>query len=144
MTGTADRTAKLVLQAAGERAGCRKLAGSLGKGIARQVRVALPVIERRTVKFIRPGLGLNRHDGRNRLAKRSVKILRRDLRFRERVEVRIDDDDAQHGIFVIRTVQFIRDAAERLSIYLDLLAALGILIRRMGPAKLLCARQKEL
>ncbi len=56
----------------------------------------------------------------------------------------IDDDDAEDGILVIGSVQLEGDAAEGLSVHLDLLAALRIFICGVAPAELLRAGQQQL
>ena len=139
---TADRPAKLVVETAWKY--CDSEQDWRLKRIARQIRVAPPIVEGAAMEVVGARLGLRRHHGRYSLAELSVEVLRCDLRLSDRVERRIHNDDAQNRILIVRAVQFERGATESLAIDLNLLARLRVLVGCVAPAQLLCARKEQL
>jgi len=105
------------------------------------VRIALAVVKGAAVEAVGSRLGLRRHDRGDSLAQLRVKILGGDLGFGNSVERRVDDDDAEDRVLIVRSIQHEGDATERLAVDLDLLAGLRIFIRRVAPAQLLGAGQ---
>src|SRR5260370_34154684 len=87
---------------------------------------------------------MSRHNRRNSLAKRRIEVLCRDLRLRQRIKVRVDDDDAKNWILVVSAVKSVGHSGKGLAIHHNLLAPLWIFTRSVTPAKLLRARQKQL
>src|ERR1700691_5239783 len=135
----ADGTAKLVLETS-------RVTGSLahGKRVTRQVGVAFTIVEESSVEGIGARFGLHRLHRGDSLPELSVKILGGDLGFRHGLVVWIDDNDAENGILIVRAVQGIVHAAERLAINLNLLGTLWVLVGRVGPTKLHRTRQQQL
>ena len=103
------------------------------EGIASLLPIAPPIIECRAVKIVRTGLGLDSDHAGDGLAKFRVVILQRHFCFLNRIEVRIDDNDAENRILVIGSVEFERGAAKVLAVYENLLAALRIFCRCVAP-----------
>ena len=132
---SADGTAELVLEAAGRGARERVL---------RQIGIVRTEVVRAAVERVRTRLGLHGHNGRNSLAQLGVKVLRGDLRFGNRIQRRIHNDDAQNRILVVGAVQLVSDAAEGLTVNLNLTRCLRIFVSSVGPAQQLCARQQKL
>src|SRR5690348_12422383 len=130
---TADRSAELV-----PFQGRRSV--RLGEGIAPKIREVLRVIpevlESREVDLIAARLGGSIQDSGTHVAEFRIVILCRNLLLRQRIDVGIDDDDAQYGILIFRSIQLIAGAAEMLAIHLDLGAALRIFTRCVSKADL--------
>ena len=73
-----------------------------------------------------------------------VEIRRGDLGFGHRVEVGVDDDNAQDGILIISAIQLEPGSTEMLAIDEYLAAALRVLRRGMRPSKFLGAWGQKL
>ena len=92
---------------------------------------------------LRARLRLHRHHARGRLAELGVVVLRGDLRLANRLEGRVDDDDAEDRIAVLGAVELIARAAEMLAVDHRLHRALRVLARRVLPAELLRAGRQQ-
>src|SRR5580698_68291 len=141
---TPNGSAKLIIETTGNELACYRVARGLLIWIAREIRIALTVVKGAAVEGVGPGFRLRRDNGRNRFAEFRVEILRCNLCFRNCIQCWIDDDDSEDRILVVSAIQLIGNATERLSVNLDLLAALRILISGVRPGQLLCARQQQL
>ena len=145
--GTTDRSSELVLQAHRKRIdrgdGAART-GALRERVTRQIRIRGAVVKRRAVEGIRTRLRLRRYHRRNRLAELRVEVLRRDLRFRQRIRVRVHHDNAEDGVLIVRAIQLEGNAGKRLAVNLNLLRSLRILTGRVRPAQCLRARQQQL
>src|SRR6266436_1315917 len=108
---SAQCAAKLVPVSAGY-AGCR----ALKKGVAGIIRVRTLEIECRPVDLVGTRLGLRSHDGADGFSEFGIVILRSNLDFVDRVEVRVDHDNPKNRILVIRAVQFEAGSREMLSV----------------------------
>ena len=82
-------------------------------------------------------LRLHRYQSSDRFTELSVVVGSSDLRFCNGVDVRIDDDDSQDWILIIRTVEFVASAAEMLPVHHNLLAALGVFRGGVAPTQVL-------
>ena len=102
--------------------------------------VVLVELEDAAVKRVAARLGLHRHHAGGRLAELGVVVLRGDLRLADRLERRVDDDDAEDRIAVLGAVELIAGAAEMLAVDHRLRRALRVLARRVLPLQLLRAR----
>ena len=87
--------------------------------------------------FVCPGLGLYGHNAGGRLSELRTVVLRRNLGFADRFEIRVDDDDPEDRIAVLRAVELVPGAAEVLAVDLDLGRSLRVLARRVLPLQLL-------
>ena len=96
------------------------------------------------MKTIGTRLCLRGHNRRDSLTKLCVKVLRRDLRLRERIEIGINHDYSKYRILIVRTVKLERDTSKGLAVDHDLLAALRIFACSMAPAKLLRSWKQQL
>ena len=85
----------------------------LRERVARLEAVALAELEARCRgTALRARLGLHRDDAGGRLAELGVVVLRGDLRLADRLEVRVDDDDAEDRVAVLGAVELVAGAAE--------------------------------
>ncbi len=89
------------------------------------------------------GLGLHRHDARRGLAELGIVVLRRDFRLADRLERRVDDDDAENRIAVLGAVELIPRAAEVLAVDHRLGRTLRVLAGRVLPLELLRAGRQQ-
>src|SRR5712671_373926 len=94
--------------------------------------------------FVGSGLGLGGHDGADGLAKLGVVILRSNLHFIDGVQVRVDDDDSEDGVLVIRTIQLKPGSGEMLSVRQNLPRTLRVFAGGVTPALDLRARRQQL
>ena len=113
--GTADGSAELPPICSRQRH-----TGLVREGIARLLVTIAIEEEPGTVNFVRSGLGLHLDYARRRLAGFCVVILKRNLGFANRIQVRVHDDDTQDGILVIRAIKLKVSAREMLSVDLNL------------------------
>src|ERR1044072_1635207 len=95
------------------------------------------------MKFVSAMFVLHRHDSGDCLSELGIIILRRDLGFADRLEVRIDDDDAKNRIAGFCAVELIASPAEGVAADHDLRRALRVFAGRVLPLKLLRARRKQ-
>src|SRR5581483_1115673 len=131
---TAKRSAEILPSVGWDESACERVLCRLGKRIARIGGVGPTEIKASTVEVIASRLGLNRYDACHGLAELSVIILQRKLGFGDGIDVGINNDDSQDWILVIGTIQLVGGTAKVLPVHKNLLAALRILRRRMGPA----------
>ena len=68
------------------------------------------------MELVRARLGLHGDDTRRRLPELGVVVLRGDLRLADRLEVGVDDDDAEDRVAVLGAVELIARAAEVLAV----------------------------
>ena len=95
------------------------------------------------MEVVRARLGLHRDDAGRRLPELRIVVLRRDLRFADRLEVRVDDDDPENRVAVLRAIELIAGAAEALAVHHRLRGTLRVLRRGVLPAELLRARREQ-
>ena len=93
--------------------------------------------------LVRARLGLHGDDARGGLAELGVVVLRGDLGLADRLQRRVDDDDAQDGVAVLGAVQLVAGAAEVLAVDHGLGGALRVLAGRVVPAEPLGARRQQ-
>src|SRR5262249_28168911 len=113
---SAAGAAELIAQRIGDEFACLRILLELREGIASLQHVVLAEEKGRAVQIVRARSGRDRNDTGDGLAELSVIILRSDLGLADRLEVRIDDDDAQNRIAVLGSVQLITRAAEVLAV----------------------------
>ncbi len=89
-------------------------------------------------------LGLGSHDGPNSLSEFGIVILRSDFEVGERLEVRVDHDDSQDWILVIRPIQFEAGSREMLPVRQYLSRSLGVFAGGVPPALQLGAGRQQL
>src|SRR5712692_3418661 len=118
--------------------------GGLSKGVAGKIGIRTFEIERRPVQLVGAGLGLGSHDGPYGLSKFGIVILRSNLDFVDRLEVRVDYDDPQDRILVIRAVEFETGSREMLAVRQYLPRSLRVLAGRVPPVLQLGPRRKQL
>src|SRR5260370_35254213 len=82
----------------------RYASGGLSQGVASKIGIGTFEIERRPVQFVGAGLGLGRYDGPNALSEFGGVILLSNLDFVDRLKDRLDNDDPQDGILLVRAV----------------------------------------
>ena len=121
----------------------QRIRRELRERIARLELVALEELEGAAVHGVGARLGLHRHDAGRRLAELGVVVLRRDLRFADRLQGRVDDDDAEDRIAVLGAVELIGRAAEVLAVHHRLRRALRVLAGGVLPPQLLRARRQQ-
>src|SRR5205823_3153912 len=85
-----------------------------------------------------------RYDRADRLSKFGIVILMDDLRFVDGIKVRIDDDDPENWILVIRAVQFERRPGKVLPVRFNLLRTLGVFAGGVPPVKTLRSGREQL
>ena len=100
-------------------------------------------LEPAAAELVGSRLGLHRDDARRGLTELGVVVLRRDLRFANRFEVWIDDDDSKNRVAVLGSVQLIRRSAEMLTVHHRLRRTLRVLARGVVPLELLRARGEQ-
>src|SRR2546423_1621170 len=83
------------------------------------------------------------HQAGRGTAKLGVVVLAAQASFCNRIERRIDDDDAEDRVLVVGSVQLETGTGKVLSVYLNLQTALRVLARRMVPTQTLGARGKQ-
>ena len=86
------------------------------------------------MEFVAARFGLGGQDSSDGLAEFGVVVLSRHLRLSHRIQARVDDDDAQDGVLIVRAIQFVSGAAEVLAVDENLLTALRIFRGRVAPA----------
>src|SRR6266571_4552644 len=129
-TRSDDGTSELIPVAAGN-------ATRLIKWITGKIGIGALKIERRSVNLVGSRFGLRRHDGADGFAKFRVVVLVNNLCFVDRIEIGIDNDNAQDWILVVSSVEFERRAGEVLPICFDLLRALRVFASGVTPVKTL-------
>ena len=115
----------------------------LREGVTRLEPVTLPELERAPVELVGPRLGLHRDHAGDGLPELGVVVLRRDLGLPNRVEVRVDDDDAENRVPILRAVELVAGPAEMLTVHHRLHRALRVLACGMLPLELLRARRQQ-
>ena len=140
---SADRHAELVALGLGDEPAGQRISLELRERVARLELVGLIELERAAVQEVGAGLGLDRHDARRGLAELGIVVLRRDFRFADRFERRVDDDDAENRIAVLRAVELIPGAAEVLAVDHRLRRPLRVLAGGMLPLELLRAGRQQ-
>ncbi len=93
---------------------------------------------------IAPGLGRHDHQAGRGAAELGIVVLAAQAGFRDRIERRVDDYDAQDRVLVVGSVQLETGAGEMLSVHLNLQTALRVLARRMIPTQALGSGCKQL
>ena len=106
--------------------------------------IAAAEAENAAVEIIAPRFSLGRHYAGYRFAEFSVVILGSDLCLGDRIEIGIDNDNAQNWVLVIGSIQLVCSTAEMLAVDENLLAALWILGLCVCPThELLGARRQQ-
>src|SRR6185369_6253644 len=105
-----------------------------GKRVARKVRVRTLEIKCRSVQLVGSRLGLRRNHRTQRFAEFRIVILGGDLHFLDRIQVRVDNNNAQNRILVVGAIQFERGAGKLLALRQNLLRTLRVLAGSMVPA----------
>src|SRR5260370_7921018 len=82
----------------------RYASGGLSEGVAGKIGIGTFEIERRPVQFVGAGLGLGSYDGPNGLSEFGVETPCSTLAFFDPLESRVDHDDSQDWILVVRPV----------------------------------------
>src|SRR6266853_1060372 len=113
----------------GDVVGCR-----FGKRVAGLLRVGTPEFECRSVEAVAARLCLGGHEPRDCFAELGIVVLRSDLHFGNRVEVGIDDRDADDWVLIVSAIQFVAGGEGELAVAFDLLAALRVLGFVYSPA----------
>ena len=124
---------------------CNWVFCELGEGVTRLRGVGAPKIKARAMKIVATRLSLHSNNASHSFAKLSVVVLQRKLRFSNRVDVGVHNDDAENGILVISSVQLVSRATEVLPVYKYLLASLRVFVSGVVPADhFLCAWRGQL
>ena len=86
------------------------------------------------MQIIAARLGLDRNQAGDSLAEFRVIILQRNLGLLNCLQVRVDDNDPENRILIVRAVQFKTRATEVLTVHENLLATLWVFGRSVAPA----------
>jgi len=140
---SANRGAELVLLGLRQESPGQRVGGELRERIARLELVALEELEGAAVQRIGARLGLHRDHPCRGLAELGVVVLRGDLRFPDRLQGGIDDDDPEDRVAILGAVELVRGSAEMLAVHHRLRRPLRVLAGRMLPAQLLSARRQQ-
>ena len=140
---SAQRSTKLIPRRVRNELAGQRIGQRLRKRVALLQTIVEVELERAAVQSVRARLRLYGNDAGSRLSELRVVILRRDLRFLNRIEIRVDDDDAENRIAVLGAVELVTGAAEVLPVHHRLRRALRVLARRVLPLKLLGAGRQQ-
>src|SRR5438105_4251004 len=141
--GGAERATILSPQGLWQNSTCQGILTRIREGIARLVGVAAAEAKRGSVDGVAARFGLRGHYAGDGLAEFGVVVLAGDLRFGDRVERRIDDDDSQDGIAILGAIKLKAGSAEGLAVDFGLQAALRVFTRGMRPGLLLRTRRLQ-
>ncbi len=140
---SAHRGAELTLARIGQELAGERVGLELRERVAGLEPLVLVEDEPAAAHLVPSGLGLHRDHAGRRLAELGVVVLRCDFRLGDRLERRVDDDDAEDRVAVLGAVELIAGAAEMLAVDHRLRRSLRVLARGVLPAELLRAGRQQ-
>ena len=139
----ADRRAELVALGLGNEAAGERIGLELRERVARLQRVVLEELEGAAAQRVGTRPRLHRDDAGDGQAELRVVVLRGDLRLADRLQRRVDDDDAEDRIAVVGAIELVVRAAEVLAVDHRLGRALRVLAGGVLPLQLLRAGREQ-